>query len=264
MMTIRNYKRAESLEEAYALNQAKGSCILGGMLWLKMEDINVSTAIDLAALGLDQIEETDTEFSIGASVTLRQLEKHPGLNAYTQGAMRHAVEDIVGTQFRNMATIGGSVWGRFGFSDVVSVLLAMDTTVELYHAGMIPLAQFVEQSYDRDLLVRVHIRKTPGRFVYQTVRISRTDFPVLTCAVGHVAGEWRVAIGARPMKAMLLHDDEGLLAAGVEEASAAAFADYVAAHTPTGANLRGSAEYRTHLVRVLTNRGVMAAAQEEE
>jgi CO/xanthine dehydrogenase FAD-binding subunit len=66
------------------------------------------------------------------------------------------------------------------------------------------------------------------------------------------------------MKAMLLHDDEGLLAAGVEEASAAAFADYVAAHTPTSANLRGSAEYRTHLVRVLTNRGVMAAAQEEE
>jgi CO/xanthine dehydrogenase FAD-binding subunit len=83
--------------------------------------------------------------------------------------------------------------------------------------------------------------------------------------VGHVAGEWRVAIGARPMKAMLLKDDEGLLAAGVNEASAAAFAGYVAAHTPTSANLRGSAEYRTHLVRVLTQRGVtQAAAQEEE
>ena len=40
--------------------------VLGGMLWLKMEKISVGTAIDLSALGLDTIEETDTEFAIGA------------------------------------------------------------------------------------------------------------------------------------------------------------------------------------------------------
>ena len=86
MMTIREYKRAESLEEAWQLNQKRPNRVLGGMIWLKMENINVGTAIDLSGLGLDTIEETDEGFSIGAMVTLRQLELHPGLAAYTDGA----------------------------------------------------------------------------------------------------------------------------------------------------------------------------------
>ena len=66
MMTIREYKRAESLEEAWQLNQKKPNRILGGMIWLKMETINVGTAIDLSGLGLDTIEENEEGFSIGA------------------------------------------------------------------------------------------------------------------------------------------------------------------------------------------------------
>ena len=69
MMTIREYKRAESLEEAWQLNQKKANRILGGMIWLKMETINVGTAIDLSGLGLDTIEETDVGFSIAVSYT---------------------------------------------------------------------------------------------------------------------------------------------------------------------------------------------------
>ena len=89
MMTIREYKRAESLEEAWQLNQKRPNRVLGGMIWLKMENINVGTAIDLSGLGLDTIEETDEGFSIGAMVTLRQIELHPGLAAYTDGAVQH-------------------------------------------------------------------------------------------------------------------------------------------------------------------------------
>ena len=59
MMTIREYKRAESLEEAWQLNQKKNNRVIGGMIWLKMEKINVGTAIDLSGLGLDTIEETE-------------------------------------------------------------------------------------------------------------------------------------------------------------------------------------------------------------
>ena len=65
MMTIREYKQAESLEEAWQLNQKKANRVLGGMIWLKMENINVGTAIDLSGLGLDTIEETeDTAFPL--------------------------------------------------------------------------------------------------------------------------------------------------------------------------------------------------------
>ena len=128
MMTIREYKRAESLEEAWQLNQKRPNRVLGGMIWLKMENINVGTAIDLSGLGLDTIEETDEGFSIGAMVTLRQLELHPGLAAYTDGAVRESVRHIVGVQLRNLATVGGSIYSRFGFSDVLTMFLALNAS----------------------------------------------------------------------------------------------------------------------------------------
>lgn len=256
MMTIQNYVLAQSLEEAYQLNQNKRNRILGGMLWLKMSGITVPTVIDLSALGLDTIEETEDEFSIGAMVSLRQLEQHPGLNDYTNGAVERAVQDIVGVQFRNLATVGGSIFGRFGFSDVLTVFLSMDTYVELYKGGVVPLEQFAQMEKDRDILVRIIVKKTPGQFAYQAMRNSRTDFPVLTCAVSRVAGEYRAVIGARPGRAMVVRDEQGLLTAGCSEQAVQAFADYAAGQVPTDSNIRGSASYRTHLVRVLTGRGL--------
>lgn len=261
MITIQNYVRAESLEQAYELNQKKSARILGGMLWLKMAKNTVGTAVDLSGLGLDTIEETGEGFSIGAMVTLRQLEQHPGLNACTDGAFAKALAPIVGVQFRNMATVGGSVWSRFGFSDVLTLLLALDTTVELYKGGLVPLETFAAMPYDRDLLMRVHIRKTPGRVAYEAMRIQRTDLPVLTCAVSDMGGV-RAVIGARPGKPVVLRDEKGLLAGGISEESAAAFAADVAARVPMGANSRGSAAYRTHLAEVLTRRCVLGLGGE--
>ena len=130
MIKIKDYIRAGSLEEAYELNQKRSACILGGMLWTKMGERQVQTAIDLSGLGLDQIEESEEEFSIGCMVTLRQLEEHEGLNAYTDGAARESVRSIVGVQFRNLATVGGSIFGRFGFSDVLTLFLAWGKTGE--------------------------------------------------------------------------------------------------------------------------------------
>ena len=59
--------------------------------------------------------------------TLRSLEVHGGLNTYFQEAFKESVRHIVGVQFRNGATVGGSVFGRFGFSDVLTMFLGMDT-----------------------------------------------------------------------------------------------------------------------------------------
>lgn len=50
MLTINQYVRAESLEQAYELCQKKRNVVLGGMLWLKMQHRNVETAIDLCDL----------------------------------------------------------------------------------------------------------------------------------------------------------------------------------------------------------------------
>ena len=254
MFTIQKYVRAQSLEEAYTLNQNKRNRIVGGMMWMRLGKGTVATAIDLCDLGLDKIEETEDSFSIGATVSLRALEQHSGLDTYTNGALKNALKDIVGVQFRNMATVGGSVWGRFGFSDVLTVLLAMDTYIELYKGGIVSLEDFVKMKYNSDLLVRIIIKKSPIKVVYTSMRNQRTDFPVIACALACVNGEYRASIGARPAKAMLLRDAKGLLAEGITKESAKAFAQYVSENTPTDSNLRGSAEYRTHLIRVLTER----------
>lgn len=257
MITIHKYVRVQSLEEAYQLNQNKYNRIIGGMLWLKMGKGTVNTAIDLCDLGLDTIEETDEQFSIGAMVSLRQLEKHASLNAYTQGAVRNAVESIVGVQFRNLATVGGSIWGRFGFSDVLTVFMAMDSYVELYKGGIVPLEEFASMKHDRDILKRLIVRKAPDKFVYTAMRNQRTDFPVITCAVSQVNGEYRAVIGARPARAVVIRDEQGLLASGIEEESAKAFAAFTAQNVSTGSNLRGSAAYRTHLISILTQRAAL-------
>lgn len=259
MLNIQNYVRAGSLDQAYELVQNKRNRILGGMLWLRMEDITIGTAIDLSGLGLNTIEETDDAFSIGACVTLRQLEMHPGLNAMTQHALRDAVQDIVGVQFRNLATVGGSLWGRFGFSDVLTVFQVLGAQVELHHAGVMPLAQFAEMTGVRDVLVRVIVPKTAGRFAYQAVRAQRTDFPTLTCCAAVTPEGACVAVGARPGRAIVLRDEQRLLKDGVTPETARAFALWAAATVPTGTNARGSAAYRSRLVRVLTERTLLAA-----
>ena len=250
MMTIREYKRAESLEEAWQLNQKKANRILGGMIWLKMETINVGTAIDLSGLGLDTIEETDAGFSIGAMVTLRQLETHPGLEAFTHGAVREALRHIVGVQLRNLATVGGSIYSRFGFSDVLTLFLAMDCSVELYKGGIVPLREYAERPYDRDIVVRLLVRKEAADYCYQSVRNSQTDIPVLTCASVKDENGYRFAIGARPARAQIY--------AQPVDKTAEQMAEAVRAEIKTGSSLRGSAEYRRHLAGVLVRRAAHA------
>ena len=68
MLKIKSYVKVNSIEEAYELNQKKTAIVLGGMVWLKMGNRNISTAIDLSGLGLAGIQETDEEFVIGCRI----------------------------------------------------------------------------------------------------------------------------------------------------------------------------------------------------
>ena len=260
MRVIREYKKAESLEEAWQLNQKKSNRVLGGMVWLKMGNRNISTAIDLSGLGLDTVQETDDEFVIGCMTPLRELEINKRLNEYTHGAVRESLRHIVGVQFRNCATIGGSIWGRYGFSDVLTMFLAMDTWVELYDAGRIPLTEFVNRKKDNDILVNIIVRKQPLFVCYMSQRNSKTDFPVLTCAASLIGEEARTVIGARPARAVVVEDKESILknfkhmtnkqrGEAIEK-----FDEYAAEHVTTAGNMRASAEYRTLLVKVLIRR----------
>ena len=272
MFYYNQYVRAQSLDEAYELYQKKPNFVLGGMLWLKMKNKTLGTAIDLCDLGLDQIDEDENEFRIGAYATLRQIETHEALNVYTHGAIAESVRHIVGVQFRNVATVGGSIWGRFGFSDVMTIFRALGAKVQLHKAGIMDLDEFAAlPRTTRDVLVSVIVPKNAKGVVYLSQRNQSTDFPVLTCAVANRSGRYVAVIGASPYMAEPVWDEEGILdcladaktdgnAALTENSESNAkidkFAGYVAEYIRFGSNIRAGAEYREMICRVLTRRAV--------
>ena len=272
MFYYNQYVRAQSLDEAYELYQKKPNFVLGGMLWLKMKNKTLGTAIDLCDLGLDQIDEDENEFRIGAYATLRQIETHEALNAYTHGAIAESVRHIVGVQFRNVATVGGSIWGRFGFSDVMTIFRALGAKVQLHKAGIMDLDEFAAlPRTTRDVLVSVIVPKNEKGVVYLSQRNQSTDFPVLTCAVANRSGRYVAVIGASPYMAEPVWDEDGILdcladaktdgnAALTDNSETNAkidkFAEYVAEHIRFGSNIRAGAEYREIICRVLTRRAV--------
>lgn len=263
MLQLKEYIKVANLDEAYELNQKKKNVIIGGMHWLKMGKSAYNTAIDLSGLGLDEIVETEDSFEIGCMVSLRQLEMHAELNRYSAGAVREAVKDIVGVQFRNTATVGGSIWGRYGFSDVLTVFLAMDTTVVCHKAGEISLKEFSTKKADRDILVKLVVKKKPIKIAYFAQRHAKTDLPTLTCAVSCIGGRWSASVGARPSRATLITDDEMILSGEVTEDKAQVFGKYVAEKLAFGSNMRGSADYRRRIAQVLVRRAVMKAGKEQ-
>lgn len=272
MFYYNQYVRAQSLDEAYELYQKKPNFVLGGMLWLKMKNKTLGTAIDLCDLGLDQIDEDENEFRIGEYATLRQIETHEALNAYTHGAIAESVRHIVGVQFRNVATVGGSIWGRFGFSDVMTIFRALGAKVQLHKAGIMDLDEFAAlPRTTRDVLVSVIVPKNAKGVVYLSQRNQSTDFPVLTCAVANRSGRYVAVIGASPYMAEPVWDEDGILdgiADAKTDSNAALtdnsennakidkFAEYVAEHIRFGSNIRAGAEYREIICRVLTRRAV--------
>ena len=259
MFTAQEYVKASSLEEAFQLNQKRANAILGGGCWMKMGEKRIHTLIDLSGLGLDQVEETQTEFTLGAMVTLHQMETHPGLKAAFGPALDEALGHIVGVQFRNCATLGGSLYSRFGFSDVLTLLLALDCQVELVGAGRIPLEVYAQQGYDRDVLAALHIAKNGRKVLYQSVRNTRTDLPVLACALSQKDGMVRTVVGARPRRAQRASMELPLTA---DREQVDNYVQGLQKEFSFGSNLRAGESYRRHLCGVLVRRGLEQLKEE--
>ena len=216
MYTAKNYIRAGSLEQAYELNKTRTNVIMGGLMWLKQSKKNINTLIDLSGLGLDDIKDCDSHIEIGAMVTLREMEKSEVLQKYFGDYFRDALKSIVGVQFRNGATVGGSVFGRYGFSDVITALMVLDASVEIFNGSteIIPLENFVSLKRDNSVLSRIIINKRDSVCSYESLRIISTDFPQLNVSAsiekpihGSDTSRLQIAVGARPNVARLIKSE---------------------------------------------------------
>lgn len=246
MFTAGEYKKAQSVQEAWELNQKKSARILGGGCWMRLGRQRIGTLVDLSGLGLDTITREGDRFVIGAMTTLRQLETNELLKEAYGDYFREMVKGIVGVQFRNCATVGGSIVSRFGFSDLLTGFLVLDCRVNLFKKGELSLAEYAAMAPDRDVLVSISIPAGGIRAVYQSVRNTHTDLPVLNCAASLAEGieGVQVAVGACPARARLLE--------GVTRENLASQLDGLR----FGSNMRAGAEYRRHLAGVLSGRAL--------
>lgn len=254
-MIINNYAVPETIDEALKLVNSGGKVISGGA-FLCMSTATVDTVVDLQKLGLNFINEYEDRIEFGPTVTLRDLETSEVLNRNFDGYFEKSIGRILGIQLRNLATVGGSICGRYGFSDVICSLMALDTTLVFHKYGEISLDKFMSRSsIKRDILTKIIVQKNGVKASYEGLRNSNGDFPMISCSVSKLDGNYKVAVGCRPYPATLATDAMEILNSGKKLTDEVIDEAMLALDNLTyGKNIAASGEYRQMVAKVIVKR----------
>ncbi len=262
MITFSDYIKPNSLDEAYkALLSKKSARLIGGGCFLRMGNRKIGLAIDLSDAGLDYIKETDEEIEIGAMTCLRSFETSTLLKEYFGEIIGDSVRHIIGVQLRNIATIGATVYSRYGFSDPLTALLALDADTYFYNGGRISLENYLnEKGHRRDILEKIILKKQVKGASFQTLRNSKVDYAILSVAVAENENGIRISIGARPNRAALAKNAMNYINnVDITEETAKKAGEIAAEELHFGSNNRGSGEYRKELSKALVKRAILEA-----
>jgi aerobic carbon-monoxide dehydrogenase medium subunit len=262
------YKKAATVDEALNLLAEHGDdakLLAGGHSLLPLMKLRFAVPevlIDLGSLqDLSYIREEGSQVRIGALTRHHDLE-HSDLLKREAPLLAHAAGTIGDPQVRHRGTIGGSLVHGDPASDLPAVALALDAVlVAQGPSGTREIAatdfftDFFETALGEDeLLVEIRVDKNPNQgWDFQKFTKRAIDWAVVGVAV---AGN-RVALvnmGPTPMRAAGV---EEALAAGANPAEAAGRADE---NTSPPDQPGASANYRSHLSKVLVRRALEAAA----
>ena len=260
MLMFMQVQQPTTVEEAHALMvKQKMTPLLAGGCWTRLGNRKWPMVIDLSALGLRYITEEETEFRIGAMATQRDVEVYEPFQTFCGGVLPQSVVDILGVQFRSMATMGGSVAARFGFSDILPALLALQAEVKVFEGGRMSVEDYLSYG-KRDLLLEIIIPKQEAGVAIEALRKSTSDFPFLTGSARFDESGYSVFIGGRPGKPIRAKGCCEILNAkgmdGLEEAIESIVED-VSFQT----NSHASAEYRLDMAKNMVRRLVKEVTQ---
>ena len=218
-----------------------------------------STLIDLSTLGLNEISDKKDEVVVGAMVTQRDFENHPAVRKLFNDSIAFAVREIMGVNFRNLATVGGSIMGRYPFSDLICGLLPYHVELEFYPAQKMSLEEYLLYKGKLNaILVAVHIKKEEGKGFFKKVKTTALDFPIVNFAISKVNGKYTIVVGARPAGAAIAHKASNYLNSlknpGKEDFEKAA--EIVCEELAFMDNKDASKEYRLDLTKVYVRRGL--------
>jgi CO/xanthine dehydrogenase FAD-binding subunit len=257
-MEILKYARPQSMDEAFRLISEQRGTAIGGAAWLRTNTKTIALGVDLAGLGLDYVREAGDHIEIGAMTTYRELETSQLLRARFGALFEATVSHVVGIQLRNIITVGGTVAGRYGFSDLNTTLCALGAQAVFYPGQTVDLAHFIEKGAGAGFLLEKVLLPLSAKGAYRQMRISENDFPIINTTVAWTGSGWRIAVGSRPaatrlcQKAMALlggdphPSDETIASAGRAAADELQF----------GSDIRASAEYRREILPVLVRRAL--------
>ncbi len=276
------YHRPDSLEEALQLLAEHGDeakVLAGGQSLIPVMKLRLAAPahlIDIGRLGMDSIAESDGRLAIGALARHRDLERSDLLKA-RYPVMAAAAPLISDPIVRNLGTIGGSLCHADPAGDWGSVMLALQASVVL-RSGRgereLPISEFLEDTFTTalepdEILTEVRVPQPSGSSGGTYLKMERKvgDFATVAAAVhlslsdGTIerAGIGLTAVGSKNLQPT---DAEASLA-GVEPTEAAfAEAGRLAAEASSPVtDVRGSAEYKRHIVDVYVRRGLATALE---
>jgi carbon-monoxide dehydrogenase medium subunit len=214
---------------------------------------------------------------IGASVTAREIERDPRVRAGYR-ALAESGALVGSVQVRNLATVGGNVCNAAPSADMVPPLLALDAEAVIAGRGgrrRVPLAAFfvgVRRTVlaPEELLVEIVVPApgpgSGGSYLRHTPR-RELDIAVVGVASqvtlsGGVCTKARIALAAvAPTPVRATAAEQALQGQPVTPAQIERAAELAVAAAQPISDQRGSAEFRRHLVRVLTRRTLSAALE---
>lgn len=260
-MIIQEWIRPKHIAEAYEAftKEDRKAVLFGGGAWLKLTHKHIDLAIDLQDCLKSEIEVKEHMISIGAMTPLEAITTHPYLNELASGILAQACKVVMGPSVRNVATIGGTIMGKYGFSDVLPVLLAFDAILQFHKHGNVWLREYLESGIDSlDILTHVLIPKDSAVGYYHSVKKTALDFSIINIAIYKTPQLDKIAVGARPQIAIRAYQAESLLneADVIDEAFLQEVVNQIILECKVGGNQVASQAYRTQLLQTLAMRGL--------
>jgi carbon-monoxide dehydrogenase medium subunit len=275
--------QAATLDEAVATltRYAPESRILAGgtdlLVDLKSARVRTRHLISLQRIAaLRGITEVAGRLRIGALTTITQLANSPIVREGF-APLLDAATQMAAPQIRNVATVGGNIASAVPCADLPPILIAMNAAVVLWSpAGEreVPLDAFFSgprQTVRRgdEVLTAVLVPKPPPGFGAAYARFALRDGNAIAVAAvaasvrleGHnVIRDARMVLGAvAPIPLLVQSAGAALLGQAPTEDSFTRAAEAAMKAAEPLSDVRGSAEFRRELVRVLTRRALRAA-----
>jgi len=251
---------------------AETTAVLAGGtdLLLDIDDGRVAPdrVVSLRKLPWRSMEWSGPSLRIGSTLPLRALEGDARVRERLPGLWQ-AVRAVGGVALRNRATIGGNLARASPASDLLPILLAYDTVVDLVGPSgrrSVPLGAFLvgprQTALARgELIASATIPfHAPSEYVWQRVRPAN-DISQVGVAVVRAPKRpyWRVALGGVQPNVTRLPTVETILdAPRPSEADVDRAAVEAARRAPFVTDKRATESYRRRLVRVLVRRAVEA------